>query len=147
MFYLFGPRLICQTLDLNKQSFKIGDYLVRQELFNPDCHISPEGISFVDSLANFLVKNSNVSITIEFHTDIRGSAEFNKKRTEVCGKGRLQGYFNNNFGINEHRIAYACIGEDKPIVPEKEIIKIKDKKTEEEAHAKNRRTVVIITKT
>jgi outer membrane protein OmpA-like peptidoglycan-associated protein len=146
LLWALSQKLIGQTLDFNKSNFKVGDYLVRDELFNPDCHITPSGFAFVDSLAAFLVKNTSVSITIEFHTDIRGSAKLNKSRTEVCGKGRLQGYFQHKYNIDESRISYACLGEDKPLVSEKEISKIKDKKAKEIALAKNRRTVVIITK-
>ena len=90
--------------------------------------------------------NEKVNIIIEFHTDIRGDTKANKSRTDVCGKERLQGYFQSKFNINEGRINYASFGEDKPVISEKEIVKIKDLKERENAYAKNRRTVIIITK-
>ncbi|MCU0440369.1 MAG: hypothetical protein MUC49_20960 [Raineya sp.] len=134
-----------QTFNFTNSIHKVGDLLIRGQLFTPDCHISVKEIPFIDSLGKFLSKNTQIIILIEFHTDIRGSEELNKSSTEICGKNRLEKYFNYRYpDITKDRIQYACIGESQPIYSQTDIDKIKDLKEKEFAHSKNRRTIVKI---
>ena len=136
-----------QTFSFFNKDFKTGDTLIRDELFTPDCAIDIKFIPFIDSLGNFLTQNKNVHLIIEFHTDIRGSAKLNKSRTDVCGKERVGGYIFQKYKIGEDQITYKSFGEERPIISQKEIDKIHDKKLKDAAYARNRRTVVIISAT
>jgi hypothetical protein len=137
-----------QTFNLTDTIFKTGDQLTRGELYDGDCHIDLINYPFIDSLANFLLKNKNISIEIHFHSDIRGNDQYNQKRTEVCGKSRLTSLFESKYpNLNLDRIVFLCFGESKPLFSQSDIDKIIDKNTKEKAHEANRRTVIKIIKT
>jgi outer membrane protein OmpA-like peptidoglycan-associated protein len=84
------------------------------------------------------------SLVIELggHTDRRGSNEYNKilsqKRAEVAKKYLV------DHGVDASRIKTKGYGEDKPEVSGTEINAMKTKREKENAHQKNRRTIVTI---
>lgn len=123
----------------------VGDKIVTSQLFNPDCQIDISAFPFIDSLAKFLLKNENIVIEINFHSDVRGDYKMNQARTEVCGKDRLKDMFASRYPkIKQDRIIYKCHGESQPIFTQKAIDKIPNEIEKKKAHAANRRTVVNI---
>lgn len=137
-----------QTLRFSDKSFSCSDSMTRQEIYNPNCQIDTGSTAFIDSLANFLLARPEITISIAFHTDLRGSAEMNQKRSEICGRNRLISYLNLHFPkLDQDRITYICHGESKPLVSCDKINAINDAKLKQAAHAKNSRTVIRIEKT
>jgi len=137
-----------QTLDFDNSDMKIGDSLIYSELYTVHCQMDENNIPFIDSLANFLIKNKQVVVSIEFHSDIRDDSEQNKNRTKICGKDRLMDYYIETFpNLNKNRIHYFCFGESNPLISQKNIDAIKDPKEKENALAQNSRTVIKIIQT
>lgn len=96
----------------------------------------------LDLLAQFLKKNPTIIIELSGHTDSRGKASYN---LELSGKRALisKEYLIAQ-GIDERRIKASGYGEYRPEVTEEEIKLLKSKELKEEAHQRNRRTVVTI---
>ena len=76
--------------------------------------IAPQYEEQIESIARFLRKHSNLTITLEGHTDNTGSAKYNlrlsQKRAEV-----IAFYLSNKFAIESHRITAIGFGDSKPI--------------------------------
>lgn len=88
---------------------------------------SKELIQDVDALYQSKVKNKNVSLVIEGHTDIRGGAQYNLK----LSKRRAQSIANRfiELGVNKDKISIVGLGSTQPISSD---------------HGVNRRIVVIV---
>lgn len=139
---------IAQTFRLTDTTFIVGDQLTRAQLYNPNCQIDADNLPFLDSLAKFLIINRQIAIEIDFHSDIRGTAELNQSVTEICGQSRLVSFLKYDYpDINTDRIKFGCFGGSQPIYNQIYIDKIIDKADKEKAYAANRRTVIKITQT
>ena len=74
--------------------------------------IKPEFALILDSHAKFLVDNTDKSVTIEGHTDEKGTPEYNialGERRALAVSNYLQ-----NMGVAENQITVVSYGEEKP---------------------------------
>jgi len=144
LFLLLSNAVFGQGFQLSDTTLKIGDSLVIRTLYDGDCSIY-RNTSFVDSLANFLVSHPNVSIEIEFHESINGNSTFLQKRTEICGKSRVEDFFKNYYpNIMPESIVFKCLGGSKPIYSKQAINALLSEDEKQKAHVANRRTVIRI---
>lgn len=95
---------------------------------------------------SFLEKNKDVKISVEGHTDSRGSDEYNRKLSDRRAASVRAWLLEN--GIAEERVTSVGKGEDAPQVPEP--AECDDKEPEdttpcEETWAKNRRVIFAVT--
>ena len=134
-----------QSFHLTDTMFTVGSQLIHGTLYNPNCQLNNTDRPFLDSLAKLILRNKQISIEIELHTDIRGSEDSNLRRTEVCGKSRLMDFFQSKDPKLLERITIKCFGESQPIFTKKEIEKILNTAESEKAHLANSRTVIKIT--
>jgi len=74
--------------------------------------ILPEFALILDAHAKFLIDNSSKSVTVEGHTDEKGSREYNialGERRSIAVSNYLQ-----NMGVAESQIIVVSYGEEKP---------------------------------
>jgi peptidoglycan-associated lipoprotein len=94
--------------------------------------ISPEGRLTLDRQAQWLKRYPNVTVTIEGHTDERGTREYNislgQRRAETVKNVLIA------LGIPAPRISTISYGKERPEVPH----------SDEESYAQNRRAVTTI---
>ena len=93
--------------------------------------IKPEFQRLLDKHAAFLVKNPSIKVTIEGHTDSRGTPEYNIALGERRAQA-VQTYLMNS-GVSSNQISVVSYGEEKPAVMG----------STEYAFAQNRRGVVV----
>ena len=93
--------------------------------------IKPEFQRILDKHAAFLVKNPSMKVTIEGHTDSRGTPEYNI----ALGERRAQSVetYLLNAGVSSSQVTVVSYGEEKPAVMG----------STEYAFAQNRRGVVV----
>ena len=93
--------------------------------------IKPEFQRVLDKHAMFLVKNPNMNVTVEGHTDSRGTPEYNI----ALGERRAQSVetYLLNAGVSSSQVTVVSYGEEKPAVMG----------STEYAFAQNRRGVVV----
>ena len=96
----------------------------------------------LDLLANLLSEYPLITIELGGHTDRRGTTSYNEELS--INRAFIAKQYLVDKGISEERIKMMGYGETQPEVPWSEIKDLKDKKSREEAHQKNRRTVVTI---
>jgi peptidoglycan-associated lipoprotein len=94
--------------------------------------ITPEAQLVLQRQAEWLKRYSNVTVTIEGHTDERGTREYNL----ALGERRAQAARNVliALGIPASRISTISYGKERPAVPG----------STEEAYAQNRRAVTLV---
>lgn len=94
--------------------------------------LTPEGMSTLESQANWLKSNSSMGITIEGHCDERGTREYNL----ALGERRASAARNYlvNLGVNASRITTVSYGKERPAVVG----------SNESAWGQNRRAVTVI---
>lgn len=93
--------------------------------------IRSEFAQMLDAHANFLLRNLSYKVTVEGHADERGTPEYNialGERRANAVKMYLQGK-----GVSADQIAIVSYGKEKPVVLGHD----------EEAYAKNRRSVLV----
>ncbi len=93
--------------------------------------IRSEFASVLDAHAAFLRARTTVSVTIEGHTDARGTPEYNIALGERRGQS-VQKYL-ENLGVAAGQMSVVSYGEEKPV----------DAGNTEESFAKNRRAVLV----
>ena len=93
--------------------------------------IKPEFQRLLDKHAAFLVKNPSTKVTIEGHTDSRGTPEYNIALGEHRGQA-VEKYL-LSLGVSASQMSVVSYGEEKPMV----------KSRTESAFAKNRRAVLV----
>jgi peptidoglycan-associated lipoprotein len=94
--------------------------------------ITPEAQLILQRQAEWLKRYPNVTVTIEGHTDERGTREYNL----ALGERRAQAARNvlAASGISSSRISTISYGKERPAVPG----------STEEAYAQNRRAVTVV---
>lgn len=94
--------------------------------------ISPEAQQILERQAQWLKRYPNVSVTIEGHTDERGTREYNL----ALGERRAQAVKNvlAALGIPAARLATISYGKERPEVPH----------SDEASYAQNRRGVTVV---
>src|SRR4051794_12186463 len=94
--------------------------------------ITPEGQLILDRQAQWLKRYPNVTVTIEGHTDERGTREYNislgQRRAETVKNVLIA------LGIPASRISTISYGKERPEVPH----------SDEESFAQNRRAVTVV---
>ena len=94
--------------------------------------ISPEGRLTLERQAQWLRRYPDVTVTIEGHTDERGTREYNislgQRRAETVKNVLIA------LGIPASRISTISYGKERPEVP----------LSEEASHAQNRRAVTVV---
>lgn len=93
--------------------------------------IREEFKSVLEAHAAFLRAQTTVSVTIEGHTDARGTQEYNVALGERRGQS-VQKYL-ENLGVAAGQMSVVSYGEEKPV----------DAGNTEDAFAKNRRAVLV----
>ena len=93
--------------------------------------IRSEFASVLDAHAAFLRARTTISVTIEGHTDARGTPEYNIALGERRGQS-VQKYL-ENLGVAAGQMSVVSYGEEKPV----------DAGNTEDAFAKNRRAVLV----
>lgn len=96
----------------------------------------------LDLLANLLFEYPSITIELGGHTDRRGANNYNQQLSE--SRALIAKQYLVDKGIAPERIQTKGYGETLPEIPWSEIKDLKDKKAREEAHQRNRRTVVTI---
>ena len=96
------------------------------------CEITPEGRLILERQAQWLKRYPNVTVTIEGHTDERGTREYNislgQRRAETVKDVLIA------LGIPASRIATISYGKERPEVPH----------SDEASYAQNRRAVTVV---
>lgn len=84
--------------------------------------------------------NDNPKLVIEIsgHTDTQGSPVYNQQLSENRAKAVVE--YLTAMGIPAARFQYKGYGEEKPIISDLEISKMKTQAQKDKAHAFNRRT-------
>ena len=109
------------TLDLEK--------LMKQSLFEfNSTKIAEENYAGLDVVADFLKENSNISLTVEGHTDSVGSKEYNQGLSERRAKA-VADYIVSK-GVSQEQVSTIGYGFSKPVASNKTA----------EGRAQNRRT-------
>lgn len=101
--------------------------------------LNPECYPLLDSMAAMLMKNPRMVFEIGCHTDCRGSADYNKKLSEMRAKS-ITGYLVSK-GVPPGNILPKGYGETDPVIFEKQVMK-KPTGEQEAGHQLNRRTEI-----
>lgn len=101
--------------------------------------LRPASLQSLDKIVDLLLLNDNLTVNLEANTDSRGNDAYNMKLSQSRAQSCVDYLVSK--GIDKSRLNARGYGETNPIIPEKEINKLKAKSPEwEEAHQKNRRT-------
>lgn len=93
--------------------------------------IRPEFIETLQAHGAFLTSNPSVRVTVEGHTDERGTPEYNIALGERRAQAVVQ--YLQNLGVSSGQISTVSYGEEKPV----------DMSRSEAGFAKNRRAVLV----
>lgn len=129
---------------LTDTSFQEGQVFVIRIYFDFNANrIMPECYPHLDSIAEFIKGNPDLTFEIGGHTDFRGSNNYNLKLSEMRARGVTEYFIGKN--IDKTRLSAKGYGEDSPLVPPDTILKFETKEIQEEAHRLNRRMELKIT--
>lgn len=95
-----------------------------------------------DTILNFLAKNKEVKIRLEFHMDLRGNSKFNKSLSDRRAKGCMKEF--KRLNADTLRIRTIGMASTKPLISLETISKETDKKKWNDLHRINHRVEVII---
>jgi len=93
--------------------------------------VRPEFVEVLEAHGTFLRANPSVRVTVEGHTDERGTPEYNIALGERRAQSVVQ--YLQNLGVSAGQISTVSYGEEKPV----------DRGNSEAAFAKNRRAVLV----
>lgn len=132
-----------QEVYLEKVIYDIGyDFPEVQYPFNSvELLNKPGEVSSTDSLDylyNLLIENPTMIVELRAHTDTRGTKTANRKLSQ--GRAQTCVAYLIAKGIDPKRLIPVGMGEDKPLIGDTAIAKMKTKQEREAAHQKNRRT-------
>lgn len=96
----------------------------------------------LDSMVLFLQENSEISVELGSHSDSRGKSDYNRKLSQRRAESAVNYIIKH--GIESSRITAKGYGEDVPLHPDSEIMKL-PKEEQEVLFQKNRRTEFRIT--
>lgn len=144
-FIFIYDQLMDQTFTLTDSVYIPGQFLrTNQVRFDIDqSTLRPESYLFLDSLAEFLLKNKNCTIEIAQHgdADAKHGTGLSQRRAEA-----IMDYLTNK-GINRNRLSAKGYGNSKPIWSDYEIRKTKRKEEKERKKLINGRTEFLILRT
>ncbi|NNK76453.1 MAG: OmpA family protein, partial [Maribacter sp.] len=105
--------------------------------------ITPDTAAELEPFIQGMMVNPEIKIRIETHTDSRGSSEYNLEMSQRRSNS-LRDYFISR-GISAARIVAAIgMGEMRACMSDQDIAALPTRQEREVAHAKNRRTRIII---
>ncbi|KKO45786.1 lipoprotein [Arsukibacterium ikkense] len=93
--------------------------------------VRPEFVEVLEAHGTFLRANPSVRVTIEGHTDERGTPEYNIALGERRAQSVVQ--YLQNLGVSAGQLSTVSYGEEKPV----------DRSRTETGFAKNRRAVLV----
>ena len=127
-----------KIIDLKKVS--VGEVIVLRNIFFDlnKFTLRPESQNELDRLTKLLTDNLSIRIEISGHTDTRGSDTYNKELSHNRAKSVVDYLIEK--GIKKDRLEYMGYGEEKTIVSDAEIAKLRSSTAKEDAHQENRRT-------
>lgn len=127
-----------KIIDLKKVS--VGEIIVLRNIFFDlsKYTLRPESQNELDRLTKLLTDNPSIRIEISGHTDTRGSDTYNKELSHNRAKAVVDYLIEK--GIKKDRLEYMGYGEEKTIVSDAEIAKLRSSTAKEDAHQENRRT-------
>ncbi|MFP5471706.1 MAG: OmpA family protein [Bacteroidia bacterium] len=133
-----GYRLYEKNVDLKK--VEVGKSIVLRNIFYDldKATLRPESKAELERLNRLMIENPTLKIELSGHTDSRGSDAYNQKLSE--NRARAVVDYLINLGISKDRLVFVGYGEQKPILTDDEINKLKIESEREEAHQQNRRT-------
>lgn len=134
--------LICvgQTTSFEDTLLKKDNKLpIRPVLFEFDkSTIRAESYPYLDSIADFLVKNKTLCIEVGVHSDTRWSEKYSTCLT--CKRAKAVEIYLIEKGIDPDRISSKGYNDKEPLITDAEIKKLKSLNDKEKAHQTNRRT-------
>jgi outer membrane protein OmpA-like peptidoglycan-associated protein len=129
---------IVRDIDLKKLE-KGTQIVLRNIFFDLDkFSIKPESKNELDRVYRLMKDNPKLIIEISGHTDTQGSAVYNQQLSENRAKAVVE--YLTEMGIGAEHFQYKGYGEDRPIISESDIMKMKTQTQKDKAHALNRRT-------
>lgn len=119
------------------------EFVLRNIYFGFDrSDLRHKSVEELDKLVKIMNENPTLKIELGGHTDRRGPDGYNmalsKKRAEITKKYLV------DHGISADRVSTKGYGETKPEVSGEAINQLKTKREKEDAHQRNRRTVVTV---
>lgn len=126
--------------NIDMKPIEVGSSIVLRNIFFDldKATLRPASTAELERLLKLLNENPTLRIEISGHTDSQGDNAYNQKLSEARAKAVVDYLIKNN--IKATRLEYKGYGEEKPIIPEADIMKMKTKTEREEAHQQNRRT-------
>jgi len=133
-----GYREYEKNIDLKK--IEVGEIIVLRNIFYDfdKATLRPESKSELERLIKLMNDNPTLRIEISSHTDSQGNNEYNQKLSQARAKSVVD--YLINAGITASRLEFKGYGEEKLIVSDVEIAKLKTKTDKDEAHQQNRRS-------
>ena len=110
-----------------------------------DAKLLPESSDSLDYVYNLMMDNPNIVVRMEAHTDLRGSAAYNKRLSEARAQACVSYLVQR--GIPADRLEWKGYGEEKPVFTEKQIAVFATEEERDAAHARNRRTEFTVVST
>ena len=147
---LKSKKVLKSFFSLNDTTFAVGQNLYTYNISFQigKSELDTSNLIFLDSLINFLVVHPNIDIDIIVHSDSRTCAhEIKMSRHLFYSRAKSIVDFISRKGINKESLTpkgYDC---KYPLISDQEIEKLKSKTAIEEAHRRNRRVEILITKT
>lgn len=109
------------TITLNEVLFEVNSY-----------RLKPDLVPTLDSIANFLIKESKANVNVSGHTDNTGKEDYNltlsSQRAEVVAEFLL------DRGVDPERVSFMGMGSSQPVLPNDTV----------EGRKKNRRVEILI---
>lgn len=132
------------TFEYRDTTFEVGAIKSFRTIVYQDARFSnePQTKPSLDSIADFMLQNKQLTIEIGVHTSYRGSSKYNLHLTDMRANA-IRNYVIDK-GVEESRVLAKGYGESKLIYSEELIDKMLTSKEKEAAHALNRRTVLTI---
>lgn len=149
LFAFQNPENVKKTNKTIKDSvFVVGDIIkIPAILFYSSTQYGEMNPSTRDSLnavADFLLKNPNLTVEVTNHTDYRGSEEYNNRLSAEKAKACVT-YLTKEKNIDPTKITPKGCGEAFLLMNEDDIKKVKGKKEKEALHQMNNRTELVVT--
>lgn len=131
--------------DILLKKVEVGEAIVLRNIFFDldKATLRPASTAELERLTKLLNDNPTIKIEISGHTDSQGDNVYNKKLSENRAKAVVDYLITK--GISTSRLTFAGFGEEKLMVSDAEIAKMKTRTEKEDAHQQNRRTEFKIT--
>ncbi|HLP11627.1 MAG TPA: OmpA family protein [Flavobacteriales bacterium] len=126
--------------DVLLKKVEVGQAIVLRNIFfdYDKATLRPASTAELERLTKLLQENPTIRIEISGHTDSQGDNAYNKKLSGNRASAVVDYLVTK--GIPAARLEFAGYGEEKLMVSDAEILKMKTKSEKEEAHQQNRRT-------